>query len=338
MDKKTQFRKAPLTWVGHAGAAGGALFLGLFSLLNFLGELRSAGFDATAWWVDLRFLPEVVARTVLLSSGGCLIAFAIKTPRSAWRRAVTACCAGSLAVLCLTNSVQFYILFLRGQIQPGVPFPFSILVAMALLMILVQTIAPESMSGGKGRVGLAVGVAAICALLFPLAQMFFFGKTDYRRPADVAVVLGARAYADGRPSDALGDRVRTACELYHQGMVSKLLFSGGPGDGAVHETEAMRRMAVQLGVDQADILADTDGLNTQATVRNTVPVFSKLKISRVLVVSHFYHLPRVKLSYQRFNFQVYTVPARESYTLARIPFYLAREVAAVWAYYLRVPA
>ena len=165
--------------------------------------------------------------------------------------------------------------------------------------------------------------------------MFCFGKTDYRRQADAAVVLGARVYADGRPSDALADRVRTACELYHAGLVRKLVFSGGPGDGGVHETEAMRRMAVRLGVLPADITLDEKGFNTQATVANTESLLAGLDARRVLVVSHFYHLPRIKLAYQRKGLEVYTVPARETYLLRQMPYNMAREVAALWVYYLR---
>ncbi|HWQ90126.1 MAG TPA: YdcF family protein, partial [Clostridia bacterium] len=154
----------------------------------------------------------------------------------------------------------------------------------------------------------------------------------------VAVVLGARAYADGRPSDALADRVRTACELYRQGLARTLLFSGGPGDGAVHETEAMKRMAVGLGVKPEDILVDEQGLNTRATVRNTNALLDRLHADRVLVVSHFYHLPRIKLTYQRTQREVYTVPARESYVLRQLPWNMAREIAALWVYYLRPAA
>jgi vancomycin permeability regulator SanA len=165
--------------------------------------------------------------------------------------------------------------------------------------------------------------------------MFCFGKTDYRRPADVTVVLGARVYADGRPSDALADRVRTACKLYNDGLTHKLLFSGGPGDGTVHETESMKRMAMRLGVKPDDILIDKGGINTEATVRNTKAIFGKSHPARILVVSHFYHLPRIKLAYQREGVEVYTVPAKESYVLRQMPFNMAREVAALWVYYLR---
>jgi uncharacterized SAM-binding protein YcdF (DUF218 family) len=129
--------------------------------------------------------------------------------------------------------------------------------------------------------------------------------------------------------------VRTACQLYREGLARKLILSGGPGDGAVHETESMRRMALQLGVKEDDIWLDEAGLNTQATVRNTEVIFSRWQASRILVVSHFYHLPRVKLAYQRDGWDVYTVPAKESYLLRQMPYNMAREVAALWVYYLR---
>lgn len=159
--------------------------------------------------------------------------------------------------------------------------------------------------------------------------------TDYRRPADAVVVLGARVYADGRVSDALADRVRTGCALYRDGLVRKVILSGGPGDGAVHETEGMRRMAVGLGVPPEAILIDEHGLNTQATVRNTCKMLDDHNLRRILAVSHFYHLPRVKLTYQRDGREVCTVPAQETYRLTALPIYMVREIVALWVYYVR---
>jgi hypothetical protein len=48
-----------------------------------------------------------------------------------------------------------------------------------------------------------------------------------------------------------------------------------------------------------------------------------------------YHLPRIKLAYQRDGWEVFTVPAKESYLLRQMPYNMAREVAALWVYYLR---
>jgi vancomycin permeability regulator SanA len=345
---------------------GLALFLGAFSLLNNLGSFRSSRFDATLWWLDLRFFPAPVATVLILSSALLLIALGIRLPRSNWRRSLTAVCVAALMAAATWNAIEFYILLARGAMRAHFPLPLSGLLAIGLGLILKTVLAharPQSQKAAamassgtaahtyilgtlllsetntkRHRRNEAFTIAAVvlgCTVCFPLAQMLCFGKTDYRRPADAVVVLGARVYADGRPSDALADRVRTGCRLYLDGLARKLILSGGPGDGYVSEPQAMKRMAVQCGVRPEDILLDERGLNTQATVRNTEAIFSELHASRILVVSHFYHLPRIKLAYQREGWEVYTVPAKESYLLRQMPYNMAREVAAFWAYYLR---
>src|SRR5438093_1472560 len=165
----------------------------------------------------------------------------------------------------LVNATVFWALLAQGRIRSSAPVPLSLLFGAGLLFIVLH-VRREAVSGLPW---LRFVACAACAVAFPLLQVLGFGKTDYRRPADVAVVFGARAYADGRPSDALADRVRTACELYQQGVVRQLVFSGGPGDGAIHETQCMRRMAVGLGVPDSAIVRDEAGLNTSATLRNT---------------------------------------------------------------------
>ncbi|MGZ0168216.1 MAG: YdcF family protein [Planctomycetales bacterium] len=172
-------------------------------------------------------------------------------------------------------------------------------------------------------------------LAFPLLQIHCFGWTDYRRPADAAVVFGCKVYPNGKLSTALADRVRSACDLYHEGLVRHLVVSGGPGQGDIHETDAMRNFAVTLGVPSNRILVDRSGLSTEETVANTVPMFRKHGFERVLAVSHFFHLPRIKLTYQRAGVDVFTVPARQRNRLRNQEFMLARETVALWAYYAR---
>lgn len=312
-----------------------ALFYGGFGWMNILAGSLAPHLDANLLWIDLRFVPAVLAQMLIASCSTALVAFAIVPRCRAWRRNVTVAAALTLAAAALVNGVQFYVVWARGGIRPEIPAPLSLLSLVLLGCVGLSLLRSVSARGQLKQLALVVATAAACALAFPLLQMFFFGKTDYRRTGDVAVVFGARAYADGRPSDALADRVRTACGLYREGEVKKLIFSGGPGDGAVHETESMRRMAVRLGVDPGDIVVDTAGLNTRATARNTESMFQALGVRRVLVVSHFYHLPRIKLSYQRDGFEVYTVPAKESYLLRQLPFNMLREVAAFWAYYFQ---
>lgn len=316
-------------------ARGLALFLGGFALLNILGGLLTPHFDANLWWIDLRDFPRRLATPSLAVSSVCLVGFAVWPPRSFWGRCLILGCAGALGTVVLANTVEFYLLLSRGGVSARIPIPLSLFLSAALAFIAAAVWrGPVRERSARSLLGTVV-VAFACLAAFPLAQMFFFGKTDYRRPADAAVVLGARVYADGRLSVALKDRVRTGCQLYRDGWVRRLIFSGGPGDGAIHETEAMKRMAMQLGVRAEDIWLDQAGLNTQATARNTGALLAEWHASRVLVVSHAYHLPRVKLAYQREGRDVFTVPAKESYVLRQMPFNMAREVAALWVYYLR---
>ncbi len=312
-----------------------ALLLGSFALMNLLGGLFRPQFDGNGLWIDLGFLPGVFASALLLGSSALLIAFAAGEALPLWQRNLSALIFSVLALATAWNAITFFRLQHAHFIAARIPVPLSLIVALVLVFLIVALFKPE-WRGGALNLRTCGAAFALGLLLFPLAQMYFFGKTDYRRHADAIVVFGARAYADGRPSQALADRVRTACELYREGYAPKLILSGGPGDGAIDEPEAMRRLALTLGVRDADLILDPAGLNTHATVANTRLLFEKWGFHRVLAVSHFYHLPRVKLAYQHASLMIYTVPARETYTLTKMPLLMAREVAAYWSYFAKV--
>ncbi len=316
-----------------------ALFFGGFSLLSFVLGLVVPGFDANIWWIDVRALPRLLEVVTLPVISASLLAYAllgVPAGRSRWLL---------LPGLALTtglvahNTVAFYVVVLQGLIRTHVPVPLSLLLLVPAVM-LVRDVwrdparRPARPARPRDR-AITVAVVGVLGLVFPVAQMICFGWTDYRRPADAIVVFGARAYADGRMSTALHDRARTGVDLYQAGLAPLLVFSGGPGDGDVHETEAMRRYAVARGVPERAIVRDEDGLDTQRTVDNTAPRFRQHGQTRILAVSQFYHLPRIKLAYVRAGIDVYTVPAEPSATLYGLPWFMFREVGGFWIYYLR---
>ncbi|MHC4450830.1 MAG: YdcF family protein [Planctomycetota bacterium] len=274
-----------------------AACLGLFALLSLRGE-------ENLWWIDVR----PFAGVSIAALG--LLAHALRPNR--WTRALL----GLLIGICLWNGATYY----RAPLHhaPGIPFSLAVAALLGLAAWSPRLRHPRLA---------AVATVAVLAVGFPLSQAWFFGKSDYRRTADAIVVFGARAYADGRPSDSLRDRVRTGVELFHQGHAPLLLMSGGPGDGSVHETEAMRDLAVELGVPPAAIELDRAGLNTRATVANT-------RCPSVLAVSHHWHLPRIKMAYRQAGKTAYTVPAKELYVISQTPRLMAREVVAFWWYWL----
>jgi len=316
-------------WV-RVAVRGGALFLASFALLNVVGELVVPGFDENLWWIDLRGFPPWGAGALAVAFSLCLLRSALGVPRRVPGRIVAAGLF-SLATLALLDSVRFFLLLMSGRIASSMPVPFSIFVAALALASGVDVLRPRQRVGAA-RVLFAAGLVA---LVFPAAHMASFGKTDYRRQGDVVVVFGSRVYADGAPSLSLHDRVATAVRLYHSRLVRRILVSGGPGDGATHETEAMRELAIAEGVDPDHILVDRSGLDTQRTVEAAVSIARREGFRRVLAVSHFYHLPRIEMSFRRAGIEVYTVPAEETRTLRRLPWFMAREVAAFWWYYAR---
>lgn len=232
----------------------------------------------------------------------------------------------------IRDTATFYFLCSQGVIVTQFPIPFSLLIAA--LLVAMQVRLQEAHKSRRSWVTVVVATM-FCAVAFPLLQIQCFGWTDYRRPADAAVVFGCKVYANGKPSVVFEDRVRSACDLYRMGLVNHLVMSGGPGQGAVHETVAMRDLAISLGVPHVQILLDLRGSSTDETVTNTVPLFRQHGFERVLAVSHFFHLPRIKLAYQRAGVNVFTVPASQTFRLPNENFMLIRETVALWAYYAR---
>jgi vancomycin permeability regulator SanA len=310
-----------------------ALFFSTFTLLNLLGELRGR-FDLNLWWIDLRRLP-FPENPLLLWGALAMLAWAIFPRQSKWRRRLDATVVTILLAAATGNALDYYRQLARGEILTDFPIPLSLFIALALLWILLAILfipQPATLKS-KRQALLAAATFLFCAILFPLAQMVCFGWTDYRRHADVIVVLGAKVSATGVPSQVLYDRVKTACDLYNQGYAPRIIMSGGPGAGPIDEPAAMQTLAMQFGVPANAILLDHQGLNTAATVENTSALFRKG--DRILAVSHFYHLPRIKMSYQRAGCDVCTVPAKQTWIPRQLPYYLLREIAALWVYYIR---
>jgi len=328
--------KTPRNWLksheSGACARGIALFLGAFALVGLLSKLRSPGFDSNLLWIDLRALPAWCADSLIGALALLLLAWGLTCRIGATVRGALIGLLVFFITVALVNATVYWTLLAQARIRSPVPVPLSMLLVIVLLFLAFHVRRGTT----SGLLVLRLAACLACALAFPLLQVLGFGKTDYRRHADVAVVFGARAYADGRPSDALADRVRTACELYRQGLVRQLVFSGGPGDGAIHETESMRRMAIKLGVPDSAIVRDEAGLNTAATLRNTRPLlFGKPAIA----VSEFYHLPRIKLAAASAGIELLTVPARPAHWTRRLPLpNMIREIPAFWLYYARAVA
>lgn len=317
-------------------ARGVALFLGVFSLANTVAAWRNPSLAEDLWWIDLRFLHPLTALLIGVGAAVLLLAFGVAPRMSRNRRWATAAVCGLLALVALQNSLVFWRLLLQDAFSAAVPVPLSMVIALVLGLLALAALGLEAQEARSVRSQLGVAfTVVVLAVLFPLAQVAFFGTTDYRSAADTAVVLGARAYEGGMLSQSLDDRVVTAVELYDAGLVRRLVMSGGVDDRGVDEAKEMGVRAVQLGVPAEAIYLDHEGVNSDATVRNTAKLFSAEKTGQVLVVSQFYHLPRLKMAYRAAGWDVRTVPAVTRRPILGTPFYVSREIPGFWVYWAR---
>ena len=105
----------------------------------------------------------------------------------------------------------------------------------------------------------------------------------------VAIVFGAGIWPDGRLSDVLADRVDTAMQLYKQGSVEKLLFTGDNSTLDYNEPQHMHDYAVAQGMPQEDIVLDYAGRRTYDSCYRARHIF---QVDSAVLVTQAYHLDR----------------------------------------------
>jgi len=143
----------------------------------------------------------------------------------------------------------------------------------------------------------------------------------------VAIVFGARVYGNGRLSAMLRDRVDTGIDLYRQGKVDKLLFSGDNSVPEYDEPGDMMTYAIAQGVDPAAIQPDYGGRRTYDTCYRAAHIF---QVDEAILVTQAFHLPRALLLCSSLGIDASGVPAdRRTYGLRSLAWSESREVPAL---------
>ncbi|MEK7624947.1 MAG: ElyC/SanA/YdcF family protein [Patescibacteria group bacterium] len=114
----------------------------------------------------------------------------------------------------------------------------------------------------------------------------------------VALIFGGGLNKDGTLNDMVSDRMAAGVSLFRSGKVGQLMITGD--DGRVHsdEVDAMREVAVALGVPVEKILVDRHGYRTYDSCYRAAKVYG---IKRVIGISQFFHLPRIIFICERFG-------------------------------------
>ncbi len=184
---------------------------------------------------------------------------------------------------------------------------------------------------------LIVGLGALFAawVLIHTAVTIWDGLNDELQPSDVAVVLGNRVERSGGPSLALRGRLERALELYRNRTVPEIVVSGGLGSEGFDEADVMCQYLTARGVPSESILKDHHGDNTFLTAQNTKQLMQVHHWNSVVIVSDYYHIPRVRFTFERFGIQnIFTAHADPGFAAWQIPS-IFREFFAYYFYLIR---
>jgi uncharacterized SAM-binding protein YcdF (DUF218 family) len=165
-----------------------------------------------------------------------------------------------------------------------------------------------------------------------------FSLRDESRPADAAIVLGAAVVRD-RPSAVFRERINHGVQLYHTGMVEKLIFTGGVGNrDELAEGEVGRNYAISQGVDPADILFEATSTSTYENLHNAQLVAQQNGLETFLLVSTPNHMRRAIAVAHDLQMEAYSSPTRSIRWInsASRTFSYVREVVAFSVYLLNL--
>lgn len=145
-----------------------------------------------------------------------------------------------------------------------------------------------------------VGVVLITPFTLRWWTDWRYGRFVFRRAEEtparpVAIVFGALVWPGGRPSNMLADRVRAAANLYHAGRVRKLLLSGDNRFVDYNEPQAMKDLALELGVPEKDLVLDYAGRRTYDTCYRARHIFG---VEQAVLVTQEFHLDRALFTCQ----------------------------------------
>lgn len=167
--------------------------------------------------------------------------------------------------------------------------------------------------------------------------------------ADAAIVLGA---AINTP--ALTRRTLDSLELYQQGKVDRLVFSGGKiADSDIAESEFMAKVIKSNTADPVDYIIEDQSHNTYENIKNSKakliesksaerllnsqPELSEDEImenSSIIIVSDKYHVARAVLLAKRAGFETvyWHSPNPDYYPKQELHYYYFREFVAILSY------
>lgn len=158
------------------------------------------------------------------------------------------------------------------------------------------------------KVSLLILAAFILAIGSIALRIYSYRNSTSNVQADVAIVLGAAMWG-AELSPVFRERINHALDLYRDGRVRKIIFTGGQGNNdEPTESSAARRYAIENGVPEGDILIEEESHTTYQNILYAQQVADAHQLRRVLIVSDPMHMKRAMAMAQDVGMEAYPSP------------------------------
>jgi uncharacterized SAM-binding protein YcdF (DUF218 family) len=157
----------------------------------------------------------------------------------------------------------------------------------------------------------------ILLFLIGFSTVFIFSyyyKDDYRllienkKSIEAGTVLGAAVWGGNRPSPVLRERINKGYELYSNGIIKKIILTGGGSPGEMTEAEVSKRELLKKGINERNIIIENKSNSTleQITYLNS-NYYRKNNWKETVIISDNFHLLRTKQICKFFGINAYMI-------------------------------
>jgi uncharacterized SAM-binding protein YcdF (DUF218 family) len=137
--------------------------------------------------------------------------------------------------------------------------------------------------------------------------------TELKKKYPVGIVLGGFSNPSGLPAsffhhNPAGDRISTAVELYHFGIIDKILITSGSGrlmGDQTNEADYTKEYLMRIGIPDTAIIVENQSKNTYENARETYKLLQSLypnEIPESLLITSPFHMRRSLACFSKAGF------------------------------------
>jgi uncharacterized SAM-binding protein YcdF (DUF218 family) len=183
----------------------------------------------------------------------------------------------------------------------------------------------------KKKFLIILSIIATSALLIYASLLIYISnkaQQDTKVKSDVILVLGGHAISGISCYDpicqqgfvpkphynpCLVARVDHAVSLYKNHYAPKILMSGGTDkETNVNEAETMKKIAIEAGIPETDILVEKESTSTYENFALSQKIINEAGLHSVIIVTEPYHNARAELVASKLHYKYSLSPAIES--------------------------